>query len=191
MGDRLRSAGPPNSGGDVNLNNPIKMEVGIEDFLHIEFEYNKQKYHLHDVIQGKISFVLVRLRIKHMELAIIRRETSGAGVQQFSESESLLKYELMDGAPVKAEVIPIRLFLSRLDLTPTYRAVNNVFSVKYFVNLVLVDEEDRRYFKQQEIVFWRMNQESLVRTRTSSHPTSDTPFSNAQLTLSSEAAEHL
>ena len=114
------------------------MEVGIEDFLHIEFEYNKQvttfsvlahactllcmhphtkdfllhlicerhkqKYHLHDVIQGKISFVLVRLRIKHMELAIIRRETSGAGVQQFSESESLLKYELMDGAPVKAEV---------------------------------------------------------------------------------------
>jgi hypothetical protein len=25
---------------------PIKMEVGIEDCLHIEFEYDKQKYHL-------------------------------------------------------------------------------------------------------------------------------------------------
>lgn len=25
---------------------PIKMEVGIEDCLHIEFEYNKSKYHL-------------------------------------------------------------------------------------------------------------------------------------------------
>lgn len=24
----------------------IKMEVGIEDCLHIEFEYNKSKYHL-------------------------------------------------------------------------------------------------------------------------------------------------
>lgn len=24
----------------------IKMEVGIEDCLHIEFEYDKQKYHL-------------------------------------------------------------------------------------------------------------------------------------------------
>lgn len=29
------------------------------------------------------------------------------------------------------------------------------FSVKYYLNLVLVDEEDRRYFKQQEIILWR------------------------------------
>lgn len=26
------------------VNNSIKMEVGIEDCLHIEFEYNKSKY---------------------------------------------------------------------------------------------------------------------------------------------------
>lgn len=25
---------------------PIKMEVGIEDCLHIEFEFDRQKYHL-------------------------------------------------------------------------------------------------------------------------------------------------
>jgi len=43
----------------------------------------------------------------------------------------------------------VRLFLSGFDLTPTYRNVNNKFSVKYYLNLVLVDEEDRRYFKQQ------------------------------------------
>lgn len=36
------------------------MEVGIEDCLHIEFEYNKSKYHLKDVIVGKIYFLLVR-----------------------------------------------------------------------------------------------------------------------------------
>ena len=27
--------------------------------------------------------------------------------------------------------------------------MHNKFSVKYYLNLVLVDEEDRRYFKQQ------------------------------------------
>jgi len=27
--------------------------------------------------------------------------------------------------------------------------------VKYFLNLVLVDEEDRRYFKQQEVILYR------------------------------------
>lgn len=36
------------------------MEVGIEDCLHIEFEYNKSKYHLKDVVVGKIYFLLVR-----------------------------------------------------------------------------------------------------------------------------------
>eukprot|EP00585_Thalassiosira_rotula_P010707 CAMPEP_0196133386 /NCGR_PEP_ID=MMETSP0910-20130528/2628_1 /TAXON_ID=49265 /ORGANISM="Thalassiosira rotula, Strain GSO102" /LENGTH=312 /DNA_ID=CAMNT_0041393109 /DNA_START=111 /DNA_END=1046 /DNA_ORIENTATION=+ len=61
------------------INEPIKMEVGIEDCLHIEFQYEKRCYHLHDVIVGKINFLLVRIKIKHMELAVIRRETSGEG----------------------------------------------------------------------------------------------------------------
>lgn len=29
------------------------------------------------------------------------------------------------------------------------RDINKKFSVRYYLNLVLVDEEDRRYFKQQ------------------------------------------
>lgn len=35
------------------------MEVGIEDCLHIEFEYDKAKYHLKDSVIGKIYFLLV------------------------------------------------------------------------------------------------------------------------------------
>lgn len=35
------------------------------------------------------------------------------------------------------------------------RDINKKFSVKYFLNLVLMDTEDRRYFKQQEITLWR------------------------------------
>jgi vacuolar protein sorting-associated protein 26 len=58
-------------------NNSLKMEVGIEDCLHIEFEYNKSKYHLRDTIIGKIYFLLVRIKVKHMELAIIKREIVG------------------------------------------------------------------------------------------------------------------
>lgn len=57
--------------------------------------------------------------------------------------------------PHTGECVPLRLFLSGIDLTPTYRSVNNRFSVRYYINLVLVDEEDRRYFKQSEIIFWR------------------------------------
>jgi vacuolar protein sorting-associated protein 26 len=95
--------------------NSIKMEVGIEDCLHIEFEYNKSKqvnkyiyipnkqyrltifkffrYHLKDVIVGKIYFLLVRIKIKHMELAIIRRETAGTG--KYIIYASVYSFDLM------------------------------------------------------------------------------------------------
>ena len=75
------------------------MEVGIEECLHIEFEYDKSKYHLADVVVGKVYFLLVRIKIKHMELAVIRREAAGAGPNQHNESETITKYEVMDGAP--------------------------------------------------------------------------------------------
>ncbi|CAN1228085.1 Vacuolar protein sorting-associated protein 26A [Linum grandiflorum] len=138
----------------------VQMEVGIEDCLHIEFEYNKSKYHLKDVIIGKIYFLLVRIKIKNMDLEIRRRESTGSGSNTHVETETLAKFELMDGAPVRGESIPIRLFLSPYDLTPTHRNINNKFSVKYYLNLVLVDEEDRRYFKQQEITIYRMQEGS-------------------------------
>jgi vacuolar protein sorting-associated protein 26 len=92
----------------------VKLEVGIEDCLHIEFEYDKcvradvargrgtrrkrtairphslhprppsfspplrrTKYHLKDVVTGRVDFLLVRIKIKHMEVALIRREAAG------------------------------------------------------------------------------------------------------------------
>lgn len=141
---------------EAESNQSIKMEVGIEDCLHIEFEYNKSRYHLRDVVLGKIFFLLVRIRIKHMEVAILKRESTGSGTNAYNESETVAKFEIMDGAPVRGESIPIRLFLGGFDqLTPTFKSVNGKFSVKYFLNLVLIDEEDRRYFKQQEVFFYR------------------------------------
>jgi len=138
------------------INNTIKMEVGIEDCLHIEFEYDKSKYHLRDVVVGKVFFLLVRIKIKHMELNIIRREITGQGAStQTTDNETLSKFEIMDGAPIRGECVPVRFYLNGVDLSPTYKNVQNKFSVRYFLNLVLVDEEDRRYFKQQEIFIWR------------------------------------
>lgn len=146
----VQNVGPP-----PEIKNSIKMEVGIEDCLHIEFEFDKSRYHLKDVVIGKVYFVLVRIKIKDMQLDIIKTETAGSGAAAVTDSETLSKFEIMDGAPIRSECIPVRLYLSGLDLTPTYKSVQNKFSVRYFLNLVLVDEEDRRYFKKQEIILWR------------------------------------
>jgi vacuolar protein sorting-associated protein 26 len=61
----------------------------------------------------------------------------------------------MDGSPSRGETIPIRLFLGGFDLTPTFRDVNKKFSTRYYLSLVLIDEDARRYFKQSEIVLYR------------------------------------
>lgn len=80
-----------------------------------------------DVIVGKIYFLLVRIKIKHMELSIIRRETTGAGMwiilwicmnklrtnhcfkapNLYNESETITKFEIMDGAPVRGLYIQV------------------------------------------------------------------------------------
>lgn len=104
-----------------DINNTLKMEVGIEDCLHIEFEYDKSKYHMKDVVVGKVYFLLVRIKIKHMELNIIRRETTGSGSgNQSSDNETLTKFEIMDGAPIKGECISTSIVIQQRGVSICY-----------------------------------------------------------------------
>ena len=115
---------------EPSSNKNIKMEVGIEDCLHIEFQYNQEKYHLEDVIQGQIHFLLAKIKIQHMDIELVRKETVGQGTKSVTESETLVKFEIMDGMPIHDEVIPVRLYLRPYDLTPSYNNVAKLFSVK-------------------------------------------------------------
>lgn len=65
------------------------------------------------MIVGKIYFLLVRIKIKHMEIDIIKRETTGTGPNVYHENDTIAKYEIMDGAPVRGEKAdePFRILL--------------------------------------------------------------------------------
>lgn len=104
---------------------------------------------------GKVLFSLVKIRIMSMEIHLIRKETFGTGTSNKTETETLVRYEVMDGCPDKGEKVPIRMYLNGVQLTPSYKNIHNRLSVRYLVNLVLVDEEDRKYFKQTEITIYR------------------------------------
>uniref|UniRef100_A0A2K5K159 Uncharacterized protein n=1 Tax=Colobus angolensis palliatus TaxID=336983 RepID=A0A2K5K159_COLAP len=67
-----------------DVNNCIKIEVGIE-------------YHLKHVIVGKIYFLVVRIKIQHMELQLIKKEITGIGPSTTAETETITRYEIMDG----------------------------------------------------------------------------------------------
>ena len=136
-----------------NNNEPIRMDVGIENWLHLTFELDRTKYSTKDVITGRVTFKKVSMFLKSMLLQIIRREKIIGGE---TDNAILCRFEIMDGAPIKNEIVPIRFFLAPYELTPTYQNVNNKFSVQYIINLVLFDAKDKRYFKQHEIVLYRI-----------------------------------
>ena len=69
-----------------------KMEVGIEECLHIEFEFGKDVYHLKDVVVGRIYFLMVRVKIVRMELSVLRREVTGSGMFFLSETRTLILF---------------------------------------------------------------------------------------------------
>jgi len=81
------------------INPSIKMEVGVEDCILVEYEFTQSKYHLKDVIIGNVYFVLLRIKLKYMELSLTRREMTGTFPDYKSNSETIIKYEIMDGCP--------------------------------------------------------------------------------------------
>jgi vacuolar protein sorting-associated protein 26 len=134
-------------------NESIKMEVGIDEWLHLSVLLDQSKLGIKDCITGKVEFKKVSMKLKNMLLQVIKRETI---IGLYEDNTIVCKFEIMDGAPVKNETVPIRFFLKPYELTPTYQNVNNKFSVQYIINLVLFDAKDKRYFKQHEIVLYRI-----------------------------------
>lgn len=65
-----------------------------------------------------------------MELSIIRRETTGSVPNQYNESETITKFEIMDGAPVRGahSSIAYALFLLyRILINGSFQAKRSLF----------------------------------------------------------------
>lgn len=67
------------------------------------------------------------------------------------------KFEIVDGQPFEGDIIPIRLFLGFFDLSPTYKEINSSFSVNYFLRIIVNDDEDKSFVKDQEIFLYRIS----------------------------------
>lgn len=126
----------------------------------MSFEVKRKKYHLKDLIEGFVKFKKVSIRLVSMELQLIKKETILAGSDTQAETEVLTRFEIMDGGPIKNETIPIKWFIAPYDLTPSYPDINSRLSVQYFINLVLIDVEERKYFKQSEITLVRVDKQA-------------------------------
>lgn len=135
----------------------VSMDVGVDNRLHIEFTYDKKLFHLSERVLGKVTFKLAELDLEYGEFGVVRKEfINRGGTEENYEAETLQKFEIMDGTPIVGEVVPLRLYLGSVPrLTPTYESIEHRLTVRYFLNLVLVTNSGKRYFKQQEIFLYR------------------------------------
>lgn len=138
---------------EPELNANVRMEVGICNLIHMEYELFSSKFELKDCILGKIYFVRVSMKVKSVEIHLLKKET----INQKTENTLITKFEVVDGRPDADDIVPIRMFLNCYELSPTYRDINNIMSIKYYLKFVIIDDDDKAFFKQQEIFLWRKN----------------------------------
>lgn len=144
---------PVESDPDIDAN--VKMEVGIENFIQLEYEIFRSKFVLDDCILGKIYFIKINIPVKTMEILIYKKESTGNGLNKQCETNVIARYEILDGSPSEGDIIPIRIYLECYELTPTYKFTDLDLSVEYYLKFVVVDNNDKNYFKQQDIFLWR------------------------------------
>ena len=139
--------------------NPIKLEVGVDEWLKIIFEVDSRNFDIKGLIVGRVTFKKVSIRLNSMEVRIIKKESINTQDNK-PLYQDIIAYEIMDGGPIKNEIVPIRLYLKPYGLTPTMNNVNNRLSVTYLISLVLVDIENRQYFKKHEITLHRIEKKN-------------------------------
>ena len=135
----------------------ISMNVGIKDLLSILIEFEHINYSIHGTLKGFVSFGKVNLLLTKMEVQLLKKETIfGGTATNKAKPKVVATFELIDGGPYKNEIIPFRFFLEPYNLTPSYTDVSGNFSVRYYLNLIIKDQNNNRYFKQKEIFLFRL-----------------------------------
>ena len=133
-----------------------RMEIGVSEKLHMEYELFQNKFHLNDVITGKLYFINVLTNIKSIEVQLIKKERLGKGDSLSYENIPIGRLEVCDGQPYEGEIIPFRMYLSGRNLTPSMKKAEG-FSITYFVKILVILENDKLLYKNQEIILWRKN----------------------------------
>ena len=143
------------------LKTTIHNEVGIKNILHVEFIFPRQAYDAREPIVGAACFILVKLRIVFMRMNVFRSEVYNSETSFFKKKTLLKTYDILDGAPVKGDFIPIRLFMSDVDLWPYTNFKGSNLEVEHYLRVEMIDENGKKYFKKMKVYFNRFKKEDI------------------------------
>jgi vacuolar protein sorting-associated protein 26 len=130
---------------------PIHNEVGVQNALHIEFVFSDNSADVAGVLVGTVYFLLIKLRVVHMEISLHRTENYFSQEIFFKKEVVLDTFEVMDGATVKGDHIPVRLFLPPCNVWPFDYFEGSKLKVDTYLRACLTDEHGKKYFKRLKV----------------------------------------
>ena len=145
----------------TSVQEPIHNEIGMTNVLHIEFVFPQADFDCREVVIGAAFFILVKLRIVNMNVSLYCVETYENGAKFIRERTIVDTSELMDGAPVKGDNIPIRYFLGPFDIWPYIAWKGSPLKVDYYLRSQMIDENGKKYYKRLKVNIVRKCPEEL------------------------------
>jgi vacuolar protein sorting-associated protein 26 len=129
------------------MEQPIHNEIGMTGVLHIEFIFSHGSYDCRDVVIGAAYMLLVKLRVVYMQVSLYCVENYQRGAQLVKRN-IVKSIEIMDGAPVRGESIPIRFYLGECDIWPWTDFPDSSLKVEWYLRAQLIDENGKKYYKK-------------------------------------------
>jgi vacuolar protein sorting-associated protein 26 len=134
---------------------PIHNEIGMTGVLHIEFVFAHGSVDCQEVVIGAAYLLLVKLRIVHMQISLYLAEQYENAGKVIKERAIVKSLEIMDGAPVRGDNIPIRFFLGDCDLWPYCQFRDSALKVEWYLRAQMTDENGKKYYKRLRVEFVR------------------------------------
>ena len=137
------------------IEKPLTKSIGIRNVIHFDVVFQSLCVDARKCFLGALCMSLSKIRMVHMNLELCRIERlfEDGICTHTSEMEKLMTFEVMDGAPVRGTVIPMRIFVGGCKLWPSPKEHGAKVTCEYFFQIRGIDETDRSYKKKFPIDF--------------------------------------
>lgn len=136
---------------------PLCVRVAVAENIRVDLLISRRKFEINDVLLGGAHFLLVALKIVKFTVSLVSQEILDIGGKTKKHTNTIFEWEITDGAPVKGEIVPFRLFLAPLNVSPSVVDQTKGYSASHFLHFYIHTTSGTRYFKAIQIKLGKWN----------------------------------
>jgi vacuolar protein sorting-associated protein 26 len=143
---------------------PLCVRVAVSENIRIDLMISRRSFELGDVICGAAHFLLVALKIRQFTVTLQAQELMEAGGKTQKGRHVLHTWDITDGAPVKGEIVPFRLYLAPLAASPSCSRAESGYTVTHFLHFSITTTSNEKYFKALQVHLHKCAQPPFIFT---------------------------